>query len=124
MTFPQPSSSSSVPRSPQVGTQEPDELTRFRDDWKHEVGLHHHADVTHEPLSAGRIPPLAVDVPPVAQHYSAEELPQAQDSFVSLQRRRSLFSTLTASYRPPLSIYSSGYTSQRMHSSRAPSPRA
>jgi hypothetical protein len=73
MTYPQPSSSS--------GTQEPDELTKFRDDWKHEVECHYRAETTHE-SSADTIPPA--DGLPNAQHYSVDELPQAQDSFVRL----------------------------------------
>ena len=81
MTYPQ-LSSSSVPLPPQNGTQEPDELTKFRDDWKHEVGLHHRAERTREP-SADTVPPL--DGLPDVQHYSAgEPLAQAQDSFVRL----------------------------------------
>ena len=77
MTYPKPSSTSvSLPLQDSV--QEPDELTRFRDDWKHEVELHHHADTLRP-----------ADGLPDAQHYSAEELPQAQDSFVCLQHKPS-----------------------------------
>ena len=81
MTYPQLSSSSLA----QDGAQEPDELTRFRDDWKHEVELHR-AEVTHE----------TTDGLPSAQHYSAEELPQAQESFVSFQHRTAFFCFLYA----------------------------
>jgi len=77
MTYPQPSSPS-APLPLQDSVQEPDELTRFRDDWKHEVELHHHADTLRP-----------ADGLPDAQHYSAEELPQAQDSFVCLQHKPS-----------------------------------
>ena len=78
MTVPQPPSSSSALPLP----QEPDELTKFRDNWKHEVGLHHRAAVTRE-FSVDSIPPAGGLPAAVTQHYSAEELPQAQDSFVS-----------------------------------------
>jgi hypothetical protein len=84
--------SSSAPLPLQGGPQEPDELTRFRNDWKHEVQIHHRADATHE-SSVDPVPPA--HGPPAAQHYSAEELPQAQDSFVRLRYRNSLFPTLT-----------------------------
>ena len=81
MTLSQPSSSSSAPLPVRDGTQEPDELTKFRDNWKHEVELHHRADETREsPVNA--IPPADVLQVAVAQHYSSDELPQAQDSFV------------------------------------------
>ena len=120
MTFPQPSSSS-APRSPQDGAQEPDELTRFRDNWKHEVGLHHLVDSAHE-SPADTIPP--VDGLPVTQHYSVEELPQAQDSFVSLQYRTSPFCMLMTSRRRPSSTFSSAYISQRTHMTQVPSQRA
>jgi hypothetical protein len=79
--------SSSAPLPLQGGPQEPDELTRFRNDWRHEVQLHR-ADATHE-SSADPVPPA--HGPPAAQHYSAEELPKAQDSFVSLQHINLLF---------------------------------
>lgn len=78
MTYPQPSSSSAL-LPHQDGTQEPDELTKFRDDWKHEVELHHRADATHESSADTFSPAGGLRG---AQHYSAEELPQAQDSFV------------------------------------------
>jgi len=81
MTYPQPSSSPSVPLPLQDGTREPDELTRFRDDWKHEVGLHYRAEATHEPSVNLILTPA--DGLPAGQHYSVEELPQAQESFVS-----------------------------------------
>ena len=83
MTYPQPSSLSSTHPPLQAGAREPDELTRFRDDWKHEVGLHHRAEATYQ-SSVGPTPPAGGLLS--AQHYSAEELPQAQDNFVSLQR--------------------------------------
>lgn len=81
MTLPKPSSSS-APLPLQDSGQEPDELTRFRDNWKHEVELHHRADSVHKP-SNDTVPPADPGLP-AAQHYSAEELPQAQDTFVSL----------------------------------------
>jgi hypothetical protein len=76
MTYPQPSPSSAAPLPSQGDTQEPDELTRFRNDWKQEVELHNRAEVALRssfPLVDGLL---------ASQHYSAEELPQAQDSFV------------------------------------------
>lgn len=85
MTYIQSSSSPSASPPLQGGTQEPDELTRFRDDWKHEVELHR-AEAVHEP-SVGTIPPA--DGLLGAQYYTAEEIPQAQDSFVSLQYKTS-----------------------------------
>ena len=79
MTYPLPSSA--FPPLPlKKGTQEPDELTRFRDDWKHEVELHR-TEVTHGLSADTAIPPPGGL--PDAQRYTAGELPQAQDSFVS-----------------------------------------
>jgi hypothetical protein len=77
MTYPQPSSSSSVPAPLQDDTQEPDELTRFRNDWRQAVALHNRAEATNS-SSASK------DGTPAGEHYTAEELPKAQDSFVSL----------------------------------------
>ena len=124
MTYPQPSSSPSAPVPLQDGSQEPDELTRFRDDWKHEVGLHHRAEATtHEP-SVDLIL-TQVDGLPANQHYSAEELPQAQDSFVRLPLEKPrLFNAEDFVCRRPSSTFSSVYTSQRKRTTRAPSKRA
>ena len=75
MIYPRPSSASSGPA--QDGTQEADELTKFRNDWKQEVRLHGRVEpATYKPSVPSE------DGSPVNQHYSAEELPQAQDSFV------------------------------------------
>jgi hypothetical protein len=83
MIYPPPSSPLSGPL--QGGTQEPDELTRFRNDWKQEVGLQGRAEAAYRssvPLDDGL---------PASQHYSVGELPRAQDSFVCLTIEEPLF---------------------------------
>jgi len=123
MTYPQPSSPSSAPLPVQGGSQEPDELTKFRDDWKHEVQLHHRVEETHR-SSVDPIPPA--DGLLSAQHYPAEGIPQAQDSFVSLQHTTSFVVPTVddVPYRRLSSTYSSGYTSLRTRATRTPSQTA
>lgn len=81
MIYPPPSSSSPGPL--QDGPQEPDELTRFRNDWKQEVGSQSRVTLKCSFPSEDKLP--------ASQHYSAEELPQAQDSFVCLTKPELLF---------------------------------
>ena len=82
MAYLEPSFSSSVP--PHNGSQELDELTKFRNDWKQELGLHGRAEATYKSSFSPE------EGLPVSQQYSAEELPQAQDSFVCLWNIRCL----------------------------------
>ena len=79
MTYPQPSSPSPGSLPLRDGPQELDELTRFRNDWKQEISLHNRAEATPK---ASALAALPFDDLLDGNHYSAEELPQAQDSFV------------------------------------------
>ena len=79
MTYPQPSSPSPGSLPLRDGPQELDELTRFRNDWKQEISLHNRAEATPKASAFAALP---LDDLLDGNHYSAEELPQAQDSFV------------------------------------------